>query len=426
MTRLCFVFLFFILLTTGCGNRHGTNAHPMTSIQLIDRNGFKETISAHERLKYYENTDFLTSQPYSKIIRNFARNSQGKTPSRLTTYHDNGQLWQYLDVVNGRSCGSYREWHENGTLHVELTVIEGLGDLSEEAQLGWVFDGRSRAWDSQGHLLAEIYYEKGKLQGNAFYYHENGKIRQVSPYEEGYIDGDLVYYNQTGEVIGKTPYKQGKRDGIATFKGDSKKPAYSEEYRDDFLLEATYHDFSGTIVSRINKGNGVQALFDLGKLQKMREYVDGVPQGEVKLFNEKGQLQSLFHMTDGVKHGGEWIYYLSLFEGSLQPKLYIHWCEGVAQGMTRTWYSNGVLESEREISDNKKQGVSSAWYKDGSLMMIEEYENDELYRGTYMKKGESHPVSSVEDGEGTATFYDANGFFLKRVPYSKGRPIHDI
>jgi antitoxin component YwqK of YwqJK toxin-antitoxin module len=146
----------------------------------------------------------------------------------------------------------------------------------------------------------------------------------------------------------------------------------------------------------------------------------------VKLFDERGHLLSLFHMKDGVKHGEEWVYYPSLLDNHLQTKLYIHWSDGIVQGMARTWYPNGVLESEREISDNKKQGVASAWYRDGSLMMIEEYENDELYRGTYMKKGSSHPISSVENGEGTATLYDPDGFFLKKIPYSKGHPVDDI
>ena len=148
--------MLILILLTGCGNRQGEEENRLSSIQIVDRNGFKETISAPERLRYYEHTDFFAPQPYEKVMRVYTRNTQGKTPSKMTTYHSNGELWQYLEVVNGRARGYYREWHENGVLRLELTVIEGLGDLSEEAQLSWIFDGPSRAWDSEGHLLAEI------------------------------------------------------------------------------------------------------------------------------------------------------------------------------------------------------------------------------------------------------------------------------
>ena len=421
--------LFLILLIgllSGCASRHNNHENQLSSIQLLDRNGFKETISAPERLQYYQSTDFFAPQPYEKVMRIYTRNVQGKTPSKLTTYHSNGELWQYLVVVNGRACGIYREWHENGVLRLELTVIEGLGDLSEEAQLSWIFDGPSRAMDVQGRLMAEIYYEKGKLQGNALYFHPNGKISKMTPYENDLIDGEVLYYDTKGVVIGKTPYIRGEKHGLATFKGDSKQPAYSEEYQNDLITEAIYHDFSGNIIARIEKGNGKQALYEKGKLRSIREYKEGLPEGEVQKFDERGHLQSIYHVKDDMKHGEEWIYYPKRNEEKLQAKLYLQWSEEIIQGIARSWYPNGLLESEREIYDNRKHGVSSAWYSDGSLMMIEEYENDQLYRGSYMKKGNSTPVSTVANGEGTVTLYDAEGFFIKRIPYKKGCPVDEI
>ena len=157
-----------------------------------------------------------------------------------------------------------------------------------------------------------------------------------------------------------------------------------------------------------------------------REYKNGIPEGEVQKYDQSGHLQSIFHVKDGMKQGEEWIYYSAFDNTDPQAKLYIEWNADVIEGITRTWYSNGILESEREISDNKKHGVSSCWYSDGSLMMIEEYENDQLHRGRYMKKGSSVPVSTVEKGEGTATLYDAKGIFLKRVLYKKGTPVDEL
>ena len=150
---------FFILLigTFGCATHF--NNDQLSSIQLIDRNDFKETISTPERLKPYETSNFLSPQPYKKITRLYTRNAQGKTLSKLTTYHNNGELWQYLEVVNGRACGTYQEWHENGQLRLHINVMEGQGDISEEAQYSWIFDGPSYAMNDRGHIQAEIHYD---------------------------------------------------------------------------------------------------------------------------------------------------------------------------------------------------------------------------------------------------------------------------
>lgn len=46
---------------------------PLTSITIVDKNGFTETLSVKERLKKYENMPFLSPQPYQKVLRLFAK-----------------------------------------------------------------------------------------------------------------------------------------------------------------------------------------------------------------------------------------------------------------------------------------------------------------------------------------------------------------
>ena len=414
-----------IFLLVGCGSHRTEPKEQLTSVQIVDRNGFKETISAEERLNLYRNTNFLAPQPYERVLRMYGRDTQGKTHSKLTTYHENGEVWQYLEILNGRACGTYREWHENGVLRLDIVVIEGIGELGEEAQLGWVFDGLSRVWDDQGRILAEINYEKGKLQGTAYFYHPNGKVRELIPYDQGLINGDLLYFSEEGKVIGKTPFVKGKKEGFATFQGNSSQPPYSEEYHDDRLVKATYQDFQGKIIAEISEGFGHQAIFQDGKLTSIREFQKGVPNGEVKLFDQRERVKSLYHTKDGTKHGREWVYYTTFREEEPKPKLYLEWLEDTVHGICRTWYPNGCLESEREMVDNKKHGISTAWYKDGSIMLIEEYENDQLVSGSYMKKGDPTPISFVEEGEGTATFHDSEGVFVRRALYKNGQPIDE-
>ena len=72
--------------------------------------------------------------------------------------------------------------------------------------------------------------------------------------------------------------------------------------------------------------------------------------------------------------------------------------------------------------ENKKNGLCTVWYKDSSIMLVEEYENNRLVKGTYYKKNDSLPVSTVNNGSGTVTLYDSDGNFLKSIKYLKGVP----
>lgn len=405
----------------GCSARKSADEE-LTRIHIIDRDGFKETISTPNRLELYASNDFLSPQPYREVRRTYGSNAQGKTVSKITAYHANGQVAEYLELLGGRACGAYRAWHANGVIGVEAFVIEGVGDLSEQAQKSWVFDGVNRAWDEKENVLAEIYYEKGKLQGHALYYYPNGQVNRDVPYDKGEIHGEELLYSDQGELKGKTLYLRGKKHGAAFFKGAKEVPPYSEAYREGLLIEGLYCDFSGQVISKIEGGEGIKAVFKEGKLIEKRDYRGGKEEGLVRCFDQHGDLINTFEVKEGIKEGEEWVYY-SLTEGSAQPKLYLEWNQGVIHGICRSWYPNGALESEREMSENKKHGVASAWYLDGSVMFIEEYEANLLKKGSYRKKGDLEVKSTIENGKGVATLYDANGRFLKKVDYDRGSPL---
>ncbi len=58
-------------------------------------------------------------------------------------------------------------------------------------------------------------------------------------------------------------------------------------------------------------------------------------------------------------------------------------------------------------------------------MLMEEYENDKLLKGSYYKKGEANPISTIENGFGIATLYNAEGHFVQKVNYERGKPLVD-
>lgn len=404
--------------------RHGDRSDAIVSMQILDRNGFSETISVKERLKVYQNVDFLTAQPYEKVLRIYGKDREGKSHSKLTCYHETGGPWQYLEAVDGRAQGKYLQWHENGKVKIEGHIIEGLADFSPAAQKSWLFDGPCTVWDEWGNLEATFHYEKGRLSGQATYYHPDSTIKQLIPYERGLVHGTLQKFDREGHLIKVIPFIQGKQEGKAFAKWSPELFRYQELYREGLLISASYFDPSGEKVAAIDQGEGVRAHFRKGKLRQLTSYRNGTAEGKVSVFDAQGQLQITYQLKEGKKEGEEWEFYPSESE-ERRPKLLVTWFGDQMQGMVKTWYDNGVMESQREMSANKKHGISFAYYRTGDLMMMEEYENDRLTKGSYFKKGDKRPVSTIERGDGTATLYSAEGHFMKKVTYERGKPVVD-
>ena len=404
-----YLLILFVFLW-GCSHKTENTTNEVSTIQLVDRNGFSETISAKQRLEPLANIDFSKPQSYQKVTRVYGRFFDGKLRTKINTYHTNGQPWQYLEIENGRAHGEYREWYSNGTLRIEAHVIEGVAEVSEMAMATWLFDKTCLVWDEEGRPLAEISYAKGELEGPSLYY-TRGILTKEIPYHKDAIDGSVKIYDETGALIELLEYHQGLRQGLSESKN------YKEEYEKDLLITGTYIDGEEKVIAEIKKGSGKQAIFENDVLTSLVEYSGGKPDGKVELFNAQGILTGDYKVKDGKKEGEEWEYY-----SDKRPKLCIPWKDDNIQGVVRTWYENGVLESQREMAGNKKHGLSFAWYKEGDLMLMEEYENEILMKGSYYKKWEQRPISRVDNGKGIATLFDSDGHFVSKINYEKGIP----
>ncbi len=422
---LCIFLLLSITLGVSCNRSTSEDRPPLlTTVNLIDRNGMSETISTVDRIKQYQNVDFLEPQPYQKVLRVYSRDAEGNIGAIITTYHPNGQVKQYLDILNNRAFGFYREWFPTGTLKIETQVIGGSPDINPSAERAWLFDGTSHVWDECGKLQAEIVYCKGELEGTSVYYHPNGAIWKKESYKNNELDGSVQVFLESGPLFQETNYIQGSKCGSSYRYWDTDKLAADEEYVNGLLTEAKYYDLNGKLVAKIQEGCGYRAIFGKESLVELQQYYGGKQEGEVKVLNKKGQLLRLYHFKDDFKNGEEIEYRETSYGNSTpQPKLLVTWSKGIIQGPVKTWYDNGRLESQREMSENLKNGMLTAWYRDGSLMMIEEYDHDKLVKGEYYPRGEKYPISQVANGRGTATVYDSEGAFVRKTNYHQGKPV---
>lgn len=413
-----------------CSTKTTPKDPEIISMQTIDRNGFSETISSKDRLKNYSKLDFLAPQPYQKVLRVYPRDGQGQSISRITTYHPNGHIWQYLEVAEGRAHGIYNEWHPNGQRKIDAYVMEGLAEVSDTAQANWLFDKVSKVWDEQGRLMAEFVYEKGVLLGESKYYHENGAIAKIIPYKDNEIEGVATTFSTTGALLESVPFQNGVKEGTALGKAADGAWSFSEQYSQGNLREALYQYTPWKTLPKVENGEGFQVCFNKNKLEMIIEIHQGIPAGVVRRFNEDGSLHSLYHIKEGVKEGEEILFFPSkqmkdLLEIPTEKKLSFYWHDDNIEGKVKTWYENGVLESERELNKNKKQGMSLAYYGDGTLMLTEEYDRDKLVKGTYFKRKEKKPISRVEQGAGVATLHHFDGRFKQKIFYEQGSPKLD-
>lgn len=392
-------------------------------MQIVDRNGFTETISNKDRISAFQTTDFLAPQPFQKVLRVYGRNADGQSISKITSYHDNGQLWQYLEAVDGRAHGVYREWFANGQQKIEASVVEGVADIIDLAQATWIFQGPCKVWEDQGNLIAEFNYDKGLLHNPARYYFPTGALEKTIPYEQGEVHGIMQAFDEEGNLSEEIPYSKGEKSGKAMAYWKKDQILSTEIFDQGRLLEASYFDKEGNCIATVKGGNGKLAQFKEGSLYALFNISDGNIEGEMQFFHPSGELNYSYTIKEGKKNGEEWEFYPTEKGKEPKPKLCLHWSDDKIQGQVKTWYPNGKMESQREVNGNKKQGTSFAWYKNGDLMLVEEYENDLLLKGTYYKKGDKKAVTKVEAGKGTATLYTSDGIFLKKVSYEKGKPL---
>ncbi len=416
------IFISSILLT-GCYNFSSqVSPDKITSINIIDRNGMSETLSSKERLNTFQKTDFLSPQPYQKVLRVYGRDKSGNVCSRITSYHPNGQVKQHLEAINNRAHGPYQEWHANGQLKVESSIVGGVADLNTQAEESWIFDGHSKAWNEDGLLLADILYSKGDIEGEASYYHHNGRIWKLSPYSKNQKDGIEKIYLDDGTLFLTTQYLKGTKEGPAVRYWGKNQIAFQEVYLEGALIDAQYFDKRGELVSEVHEGCGYRAIFGKEALQELQKFSHGAQEGEVKIFDESHTLIRTYATKNGEKEGEE-IDYFPSNDDTLCPKLLITWRGGTMEGTVKTWYDNGNFESQREISQNKKNGLSTAWYYSGSLMFVEEYDNDLLVKGEYYREGETSPLSKVERGGGVASLFNPDGNFSEKIQYLDGKPL---
>jgi hypothetical protein len=114
-----------------------------------------------------------------------------------TTYFVNGARFEVVDFESGKVT-KRREYHDNGRLRVERTVVDG----QLEGNFTWTF--------ADGTTELEETYSKGKKFGVERRFWPGGKLREESHWAGDKLDGKSIFFERDGKPQQCTEWRMGE------------------------------------------------------------------------------------------------------------------------------------------------------------------------------------------------------------------------
>ncbi|MDR1835278.1 MAG: toxin-antitoxin system YwqK family antitoxin [Fusobacteriaceae bacterium] len=441
---------------------------------------------------------------------------------KRTAWFENGVKQSEENYKNGQKDGTWKEWYPSGKLKEETKYANDLKDGSfvvygengkklrqgafdkgkeegtfeeyfpdeslklQETYKAGVLEGKRTEFFEDGNSCVEEFYKEGKLDGerNEFYPNENihvaekwikgnlegerivkfedDTIQVKENYVGGKLDGEMETFNQQGKLLMKASYKAGNLDGILTeYYENSDTPKLVENYlagklngpRKEFYedkkdkSDALYKDGlldgrlrtwyeNGNRQSEINyekgkKNGSAEEFFETGEPAKSENYKDDKKDGICKAYYEGGELKSegnfkkgegmtRTYYADGMpekeidtKFNGEnqvdTIRTLSREGNLLTEETRIN---GLKEGVCITYYPDGNLQKREAFVRDKLNGTSSCYYPDGKIEKREDYA-DNILNGDawyYYPDGTvKMQVEWVKNVQGATSYYDEKG-----------------
>lgn len=287
--------------------------------------------------RYHEN---------GKISETAEINSDGLYINTLTRFYESGHVQLTRPLINDQIHGIEYLYYDNGALEAERHYEQGyefqafwyhpngvlkqkmradstgkiLEEFYESGQLAWreQFDptgelhGEHVKWYPNGQLEEKIYFEHGKEQGMANWYHENGQLALEIYLENGLREGLFKSYYESGVLSAEGQYKnnlsvapfieyyenqqvqmylphtQGNRDGTARwFYEDGTIRTISEyEVRDGqgYLKESSFYNKQGILESYQSHSN-TRCGYHLENNQR-EYYQEGIPDTRIEYYED--------------------------------------------------------------------------------------------------------------------------------------------
>ncbi|HUW06600.1 MAG TPA: hypothetical protein VMW01_10080 [Williamwhitmania sp.] len=208
-------------------------------------------------------------------------------------YYPNGVLSSEGYFKNGKPDGFWKTYYVNGVIK-----SEGLWRNS-------VLDSTWKFFDNLGNVKSIINYYLGKKSGYYFTYqmvNGSGSNKPILISKELYLNDRHedygFYYYSNGSINRITHYVSGKKDGVEKeFDKDSCVTTLCEFSNGRLLY---YEEVNRT--DSFGKPYGVwKTFFDNGRIKDEKVYINGLLNGYVKIYNQKGALvNAILYRNDSI------------------------------------------------------------------------------------------------------------------------------
>ena len=236
-------------------------------------------------------------------LKGEALRERPETPSKhgaWTLFSEEGHLISMVHYDNGIKHGRLERYLPNGTVCEQGNYHHGE------------MDGEWKAWNDYGALRQRVTYDKGILHGRFETYDGQGGRMAEGQYVGGAEDGNWKYYLEDGRLQSIVRFNHGKRTETMRVNGTfvdwhgEDRPAFERTYRDRVLDGPfrEWHDQGEHILERVidpTTGEELQQRVIRGtQVSREGEYVEGVLDGEVFLYDTRGLLSKTELWNMGV------------------------------------------------------------------------------------------------------------------------------
>ncbi len=374
-------------------------------------------------------------------------------------FYPNGQVSSEGSMKNGQPDGYWKTYYVTGVIKSEGKRTNFLLDSTwnfynqagELVQSISYSIGKKNGYSNryrydnplapgQATLVSKELYVNGKREGNSFYYHPTGELKQMVYYKNNRKQGMAREYNQDSVLITVLEYKdnylvnrervnrtdtKGQKQGTFREYYENGKIKKEEHYLDN-QLHGYYREFDGKgdllMAMRYERGQIMEEIDeDLKELLDMKStydqqgrlifrggYKDGIPVGIHRFYDTTGVVENAHLYNDlGQK----------ISEGIIDE-------QGRRVGTWKDFYVTGEIRADGAYSDNQRSGKWTFYFRTGGIEQKGRFERGR-YQGLWMwyyPNGNTWREESYFNGREDGLFveYDRDGKILTKGDYISG------
>ncbi len=321
-------------------------------------------------------------------------------------YNDDGKLLTEINYLNGKKDGMKRSWDAEGYIISEELFS---ADIKQGLSLNYFPPDSSK--QTKGRIKMKTPFDKGKENGTAFEYDQNGNIISIWEYSYGVLkkqetinrtdkngekQGVWKSFYPDGKVKTEVGYQNGKKTGYAKKFTETGSLVVVEKFEGDSAVKE-----APELTTKLEVRN---EYYEDGSIKKTGTYLYGVAEGTHKEYSQEGKITGakIFHEGNLIGEGlideagnqqGPWIEYHT--NGKIKGKG--NYENGIHQGEWVFYHPNGKVEQKGKY--DKKGRPQDLWkwfYESGNSLREENYLNGKR-EGTMTEWSDSGQVITKGD-----------------------------